>query len=600
MVIEILPDDVVAQIAAGEVVERPASVVKELVENSIDADSTSIHIEVSGGGRRLIRVTDNGHGIHTDEVERAFLRHATSKLRIIDDLYRMQTLGFRGEALASIASVSHVTLVTRHKADQTGLRLRLEGGRIAQQQAVGAPSGTTITVENLFFNTPARLKFLKSENTEKRQIVSVITRYAMAYPHIRFVLEQDGRENFRSSGSGQLADVVVQALGLETFKNMVEVGGQEIGSDGSITAVYGYASMPNLHRTDRTRIMLFVNGRAIQDTSLTYAVIQAYHTLLMNGKYPVAILMIELPTQEVDVNVHPTKAEVRFRDGNTVFVAVQRAVRTAVIGHAQTPAMRGGYYNAQGGTASSSAWSSTAHEGQETANQLDMDLSLRDPGQYPRQQPISQNAATAIPEGMGTPAKPRTLPVLRVVGQVGATYIVAEGPAGLYLIDQHAAHERILYEQFMDTYGQERQMTQHTLGSQTVNFSPEEAHLLEGNLDLLRAIGFTLEPFGPNTFVIRGVPAILADSDPLEVVSSIPQDLELGKKPGHESVEDKIILRVCKQAAVKAGQILSLREMQSLIQQLERCRSPHTCPHGRPTILHMTSDQLAREFGRMH
>lgn len=598
MVIEILADDVVAQIAAGEVVERPASVVKELVENAIDAGASSIHIEVNGGGRQLIRVSDDGQGILSHEVERAFLRHATSKLRSIDDLSNMLTLGFRGEALASIASVSRVTLVSRHQQEKNGQRIRLEGGQIQQRQAVGTPAGTVITVENLFYNTPARLKFLKSENTEKKQITGVITRYAMAYPGIRFVLEQDGREVFRSSGSGQLADVVVKALGLDSFKNMVEVDGQELCADGSIISVYGYASMPNLHRTDRSRIMLFVNGRSIQDSSLSYAVIQAYHTLLMTGKYPVAVLMIELPPQEVDVNVHPTKAEVRFRDSNAVFVAVQRSVRTAVIGYAQTPAMRGRYQDGR----SWGGWSASPSAAGDPVTQLDMELPLQDPGQYARQQrhQPQQDDPTAIPEGPGTPAKPRTLPVLRVVGQVAATYIVAEGPTGLYLIDQHAAHERILYEQFMEAYGQERAMAQHTLDSQTAEFAPEEARLIEDNLDLLAGIGLLLEAFGPNTFVIRSVPAMLADRDPLEVVRAIPQDLEQGRKPGHESVEEKIIVRVCKQAAVKAGQILSLREMQNLIQQLERCRSPHTCPHGRPTILHMSSDQLAREFGRMH
>jgi DNA mismatch repair protein MutL len=601
MTIHVLADDVVAQIAAGEVVERPASVVKELIENALDAGASSIHVEMVGGGQRRMRVSDDGSGILADEVEVAFSRHATSKLRTADDLSHIETLGFRGEALSSIVSVSRTSVVTRHREETAGTRLQIEGSALIQRQSVGAPVGTVITVDDLFFNTPARLKFLKSENTEKRQVVKIVTRYAMAYPHVRFILEQDGREVFRSSGSGSLADVIVKALGLDNFKNMVEVSGQETGRGGSTISVYGYTSMPGLHRTDRTRIILFVNGRSIQDSSLTYAVVQAYHTLLMNGRYPVSALMIDLPPDEVDVNVHPTKAEVRFRDANAVFVAVQRAVRTAVVAQSQSPHVRSGYFAPTGDVQPSSGWG----ESMESATQLDMDLTVDEPGQYAthraslERMPVDDDS-TAIPSGPGAPSRPRTLPVLRVVGQVGATYIVAEGPAGLYLIDQHAAHERILYEQFMEEHSRHDTIAQHTLEAQVIDLPPAEARLLEENLDSLQAIGISLESFGPNTFTIRSVPAMLADADPMEVISGIVEDLEQGKKPGHESVEDKIVIRVCKQAAVKAGQILSMTEMQGLIRQLERCQSPHTCPHGRPTILHMTSDQLAREFGRIH
>jgi DNA mismatch repair protein MutL len=598
MTIQVLPEDVVAQIAAGEVVERPASVIKELVENSLDAGATTIHVEVTGGGRRMMRVSDDGSGILTNEIELAFFRHATSKLRSIDDLMRIQTLGFRGEALASIASVSQLSVTTCHRSEQLGSQLRIEGGAVIRRRSVGAPAGTVITVENLFYNTPARLKFLKSENTEKRQIATVLTRYAMAYPNVRFVLAQDGREVFRSSGSGQLADVVVSALGLETFKNMIEVSGEDTSPAGVTIKVFGYTSMPSLHRTDRSRIIMFVNGRSVQDSSLSYAVVQAYHTLLMNGRYPVSVLLVDLPPEEVDVNVHPTKAEVRFRDANAVFVAVQRAVRTTVVAQSQTPHMRTSTSRSYAGWAANRASGNWQYAGGGNATQMDLDLTLDAPGQYPRQQ--EETEPTAIPAGIGAPTKPRTLPILRVVGQVGATYIVAEGPAGLYLIDQHAAHERILYEQFMEVHHQQQPVAQYTLDTQTIDLSPMEARLLEGYLDLLRHVGFDLEPFGPNTFAIRSVPAMLAQADPVEAVTGILADLELGKKPGEAAIEEMIILRVCKQAAVKAGQILSISEMQGLIRQLERCQSPHTCPHGRPTILHMSSDQLAREFGRIH
>jgi DNA mismatch repair protein MutL len=601
MPIHILPELVVAQIAAGEVVERPASVVKELMENALDAGAQHIRIEITGGGRQRIRVSDDGSGILPEEVELAFQRHATSKLTNAEDLASIETLGFRGEALASIASVSQLTIITRHASSASGILMQLAGSEIIRRQSVGAPVGTVITVENLFYNTPARLKFLKKENTEKRQIALYITRYAMAYPHVRFTLEQDGREVFRSTGSGQLADVIVSALGLDSFKNMVEVVSREsdIQSHRDVV-VNGYSSVPSLHRADRNHITLFVNGRWIQDTRLSYAITQAYHTFLMTGRYPVAVVLVKLPPSEVDVNVHPTKAEVRFRDPEGVFSAVQRAVRRAVVDLAQTPAMRGGRFGGIGLNHDNlSAWESSP-TGQ---RQLGMALDLYSAGNYTRtplvsQQP-TQDAPEAIPEGTEAPQRPRTLPILRVIGQIGATYIVAEGPSGLYLVDQHAAHERILYEQFMDEHARHEQVAQMSLTAQTLNLPPSESRLIEENIDILREVGFDLEPFGPNTFIVRSVPALLADQSPTEVIGGIIADLEAGTNPGQAAIEDKIITRVCKHGAIKAGQILSHDEMQSLIRQLERCRSPHTCPHGRPTMLHMTSEQLAREFGRL-
>lgn len=602
MSIQILPEIVVAQIAAGEVVERPASVVKELIENSLDAEAQNIRIEISSGGRQRIRISDDGCGIIPDEVALAFHRHATSKLRTTEDLESLETLGFRGEALASIASVSQLSIITRHKDSSSGLMLQFDGGQKTREQHIGAPIGTVITVENLFFNTPARLKFLKKENTEKRQIALFVTRYAMAYPYVRFILEQDGREVFRSNGSGRLPDVLVSALGLDSFKNMVEVSGLEPGREGRPEIhIFGYASAPSLHRADRNQITLFVNGRWIQDTRLSYAVTQAYHTFLMTGRYPVAVLMISLPPQEVDVNVHPTKAEVRFRDSEAVFAAVQRAVRRAVVDLAQTPAMRGGRYTGQV-FGHDMSWN-TPLPAQSNQSQLNLNLDLHDSGQHSRGSLVTHEETsddpTAIPSGLGAPLKPRTLPILRVVGQIGAMYIVAEGPSGLYLIDQHAAHERILYEQFMEQQARQEPVLQYALTAQTINLPPIEARLVEENLELLRNLGFELEGFGPNTFIIRGVPALLSDQSPLDVLGSVILDLESGSKPGQGTIEDKIVTHICKRAAIKAGQILGYDEMQAIIRQLERCQSPHTCPHGRPTMLHMTSEQLAREFGRM-
>ena len=581
MAIHVLQDEVIALIAAGEVVERPASALRELVENALDAGASHIEVSVDGGGRSSIQVSDNGHGIRAAELELAFQRHATSKLGNADDLNQIRTLGFRGEALASIAAVSRLRVRTRATEEKVGSALLLEGGDVVEREALGAPAGTLIGVENLFYNVPARLKFLKSPLTEKRHIAQVISRYALAWPQVRFTLEMDGRESFRSSGNGELADVLVATLGHEAARDMIAVGPPATHGGGA--QVSGYTSAPGLNRGDRSRITLFVNGRHVQDSSLIYAVIQAYHTLLMKGRFPLAVLMITLPPDQVDVNVHPAKSEVRFQRPGEIFSAVQRAVRNAVLG-ASSPAgrsdpdklSRAPEYESPS-PAADSAWS-----GRSRAT-----LRVED-----------DSALTAFPAGPEGPQRPRTLPLLRVIGQIGASFIVAEGPAGMYLIDQHAAHERILYEQFMERQSREVSMSQLTLAAQTLELPAAEANLVEASRDELRVIGFELEPFGMNTFLIRSIPALLADVEPREAVRGALEELEQGHSPGAAPVEQRLIRRVCKQAAVKAGTVLSREEMQGLVSQLERTQSPLTCPHGRPTLLHMSAEQLAREFGR--
>ena len=581
MRIQVLQDEVVARIAAGEVIERPAAVVRELVENALDAGASHIEVNVDGGGRSRIQVSDNGHGIRAAELELAFQRHATSKLGSADDLNHIRTLGFRGEALASIAAVSRLRVRTRATEEQVGSALLLEGGDVLEREALGAPGGTLITVENLFYNVPARLKFLKSPLTEKRHIAQVVSRYALAWTQVRFALELDGRESFRSSGNGELMDVLVATLGSEAARDMIAV--ETIATQVDSVQVSGYTSAPALSRGDRSRITLFVNGRHIQDSSLVFAVIQAYHTHLMKGRFPLAVLLITLPPNQVDVNVHPAKSEVRFQEPREVFSAVQRVVRNAVLG-TSSPA---------NGPDFGATFRAPSHES--PSPEADSVWSGRS---HPSPYTEDDAAVTAIPTGPEGPQRPRTLPLLRVIGQIGGTFIVAEGPAGMYLIDQHAAHERILYEQFMERQTREEAMSQLTLAVQTLELPAAEASLVEANQDELRAIGFELESFGKNTFLIRSIPALLADVEPREAVRGALEELEQGRPPGEAPVEQRLIRRVCKQAAVKAGTVLSREEMQGLVSQLERTQSPLTCPHGRPTLLHMSAEQLAREFGR--
>ncbi len=612
MPIRILTKVVAAQIAAGEVVERPASVVKELVENALDAGAHRVQVESDGGGRRLLRVTDDGSGIRAEEAELAFMPHATSKLESVDDLSHIQTLGFRGEALASIASVAQVTMLTRTAEETAGTLIRVRGGALAEQRAVGTPVGTVITVENLFFNTPARLKFLKAETTERRHIDTLVTRYAMAYPNVRFALMQDGRLAFQTTGNGSLADVLVEALGLETMREMIEVLPSEAPRpDLPPINVCGFTSSPSLNRNARSHITLFVNGRYIQDSSLSYAVTQAYHTLMPADRYPVAVLLITMPPEEVDVNVHPTKAEVRFRSADAVFSAVQRAVRRAVIKQSPVPALGETAFSPRESTAPAA---DTANYAPRTVQQ-NLDMPIQDTGYRSQHRPpyesnyarpesanFSRSAPTYSTPAASAPPQPtegrRTLPPLRVVGQVNATYIVAEGPAGMYLVDQHAAHERILYEQFMAQQAAKQPIAQRTLDALTFEFEPGSARLIEENLAVLNSIGFEIEAFGSNTFRVRAVPGILADRSPEDSIRLILDDLESGAEPGASTLEAKIILRVCKAAAVKAGQTLSYNEMQAMLRQLERTASPRTCPHGRPTMILLSSEQLAHEFGR--
>lgn len=595
MTIHVLPDQLASQIAAGEVVERPSSVVKELVENAIDAGATTITIDVRGGGRDLIQVADNGDGIPPTEMETAFKRHATSKLSSADDLWAIRTLGFRGEALAAISAVSRLTIVSREREATVGARLVLEGGEVTGRESVGAPAGTVIAVEQLFYNVPARLKFLKSVTTEKRLIDEFVTRYGLAYPGIRFRLSHDGRVTFQTSGSGVVADVLVAAYGPETTRQLLEIQPEQAGDasrsagDSPSSVVRGYVSDPALNWAGRHHIQLFVNGRLIRDSRLTFAVVQAYHTLLPVGRFPLSILFIELPPEEVDVNVHPTKIEVRFRSEAAIFSAVQRAVRRTLL---ETAPARGlGYW--PGVEHPLPGWAGYRQEDDRQATpagQLDIPWQLRGPGP---EEPAEPTDSDMLP---GTSS--RRLPVMRVIGQVGAAYIIAEGPDGLYLIDQHAAHERILYEQFL---GQRRGLkvaSQGLVAASTVYLSPSQSRLIEDQMPLLAELGFEIESFGPNAFRVRAVPAILARSDPAVALAAVVADLENEMTPLKSHAEALVIKRVCKTAAVKAGQTLSRAEMEAMMLQLEACDVPHTCPHGRPTLIHLSAAQLARQFGR--
>jgi DNA mismatch repair protein MutL len=592
MPIHLLSPEVASQIAAGEVVERPASVVKELLENSLDAGAKQITIHIREAGIRLVEVSDDGCGIPMEEILLSIERHATSKLSSADDLFKIETLGFRGEALASIGSVARLTITSRFTGSLTGGRLRVEGGHTGKLQTVGSSVGTVVTVEDLFYNVPARLKFLKHPTTERRHIDEMVTRYALAYPHVQLRLYQDERPALMTSGNGNRREILATLYGVEVARQMLEVLAEE-----DDLSVRGYISPISLTRSNRREIVFFVNRRPVQDPALGTALVQAYHTLLMVGRYPLSMLFLQLPAETVDVNVHPTMAEVRFKNADLVFRGVQRAVRRALLAHTPVPSIGGSLHwhdsqaNLGYGRQIDPAWTISS----------DLNQHPIPPGGPSSDTTTNVSLKQGGLAGVG-------IPLLRLVGQIASAYLVAEGPDGLYLIDQHAAHERVLFENFMTMWAASNHAedkdqkgnipSQVLLQPVSVDLPPASARLIDEQLPILNRLGFQVEPFGKGSYLVRSIPSLLVGMDPSAALAVIVEDFEEDESPLQAESEARIIARVCKRAAVKAGQALSQEEQKALLSDLEACQSPRTCPHGRPTMIHLSVDLLERQFGR--
>jgi DNA mismatch repair protein MutL len=590
MTIRVLPLEVASQIAAGEVVERPASVVKELLENSLDAGAKSVVVKISGAGRTLIQVADDGSGIPAGELRLAVERHATSKLVSADDLFCIATLGFRGEALASIGSVSRMTITSRTSEYSAGARLHVEGGTISRLEEVGAPIGTVVSVEELFYNVPARLKFLKQDMTERRAIDTLVARYALAYAHVRIKLSEGNTPSLQTSGDGDRRAILAALYGVDTARQMLDVVAEEDGFKLS-----GFISPTMLTRSNRKEITFFVNGRWVQDTPLIAALLQAYHTLLMVGRYPLATMFLEVPPEEVDVNVHPAKAEVRFRNPDKVFSFVQRSTRRAIL--AFTPVPQVATQNLWGRGASEAGTIDPGWSLGHDESNVESRISGSEGDAANRLTATTDAPQFAVPNPQFTNAN-LSVPLLRLIGQIGATYLVAEGPDGLYLIDQHAAHERVLFEKLMAQHDQKTIPSQALLEPAVVNLHPASAKLLEDQLPVLQHFGFHVEPFGQNSYQVRAMPTLFAKSDPAAALHALVEDFEEDETPLQDELEAKIAGRVCKRLAVKAGQVLTPDEQRGLLNDLETCTSPRTCPHGRPTMIHLSVDTLERQFGR--
>src|SRR3989440_5478482 len=471
-----------AKIAAGEVVERPASVVKELLENAIDAGATRVRVELEGGGQALIRVQDDGRGIPADEVDLAFQRHATSKLAVLDDLFRIRTLGFRGEALPSIAAVAAVELATRAAGASHGTVMHAHGSEVTAATPRGLPYGTTVTVRDLFAAVPARLKFLKSRAGEVAAVQGVVAHYAMAYPQLRLAFYSDGRPVFSSPGSGALADVLGALYGAEVVGRMLE-----LRAEHRETTVRGLTSPPDITRPSRSYQSFFVNGRWVRNRMLTVALEEAYHTHLMVGRHPICVVYLSLPPELVDVNVHPAKTEVKFLFDREVFAAVRNAASAAVLATMPEPGR------------TLAGLDPPADDSSATAQQaLDLEAPAGLPGPGPR-----DGAA-------GPMARPRSamMPLLRVLGQASNLYIIAEGPDGVYMVDQHAAHERVLFDELMAAAPQRPIEAQFLLEPLAIELSPAQFETLEECAADLEPLGFQVEPFGTAACLVRAVPAV--------------------------------------------------------------------------------------------
>lgn len=630
-----LSELVANQIAAGEVVERPASVIRELLDNAIDAGATKIDVIVSGGGLTRMEVQDNGCGMDEDDLVLSIIRHATSKLRTMDDFRKLHTLGFRGEALPSIASVSHMILRSRVEGHPGGIELRVTGGEKIDQAPIGMARGTRVTVEDLFYNTPARLKFVRSLQTEVSHITEVVTKRAMAYPAIAFTLKVDGKLTFLTPGSGDLTSVFLSLYGADVTKRALAVHG--VRPD---LRVHGLIGAPQDARTARHAMWFYVNQRPIRSQALQYAVIEGYGTALFKGRYPLTALFLEMDPALVDVNIHPSKLEVRFSEEQDVRDAVTRAIQAALMTGLYIPDLSekespvdellqlrerphdDAYLSKQLAISDADgvdrmSYSASHHVQDSDAGGYESQSregEFRQTRQvYTRVQSASSSPSTPLGAELAealtrTPAREQTVsqePVddlqdrarLRPIAQALTMYVVAEDDEAVYLIDQHAAHERILYERFMKMAGAGTTQEQELLVPLTYSLTPAAFLRVMERITDAKRMGLVYEPFGEHDLVVRAVPlwwqGIPLDRMVQETIDTFLEDEGADQK----TWEKRVILRACK-AAIKANQRLSMMEMQALLDELSTLQNPFTCPHGRPTALRIGRDRLEKEFRR--
>ncbi len=602
-----LADELSNKIAAGEVVERPASVVKELVENSIDANSTWIKIELVEAGLKLIKITDDGDGIEEDDSVIAFERHATSKIVDEHDLFRVKTLGFRGEALASIASVSHLTLKTS-TGEKAGTELTIIGGEIKGKNKSDKRKGTEITVEHLFFNTPARLKYLKTVHTELGHITDVIQNMALSHPNIRFECEHNNKRIFFTNGNGDLRQVVQQIYGYQVARNMFEINNESLDYD-----ITGLISKPELTRSARKYMTLIVNGRYIKNPYINKAILEGYHTFLPIGRFPLVILKIEMDPYLVDVNVHPAKTEVRFSKERELFDIVKNTINERLKKERLIPS---GVKKEKTKSEQTSLTFNDVNKDEYEGNHLkeqEQPLNYQSVHMNPLIDDINDVPIPSIDEAIdhfenqeeniratsSHPNKIDRMPDMYPIGQLHGTYILAQNEQGMYMIDQHAAQERIKYEYYKKQLGKPAEQLQELAIPLTFEFTNQEAMVIEENREFFENVGLFLEPFGNHSYIIRSHPSWFPKGEEEEVIRDMIDELIDHRMIDLEKIrEEAAILMACKRS-IKANHYLNRAEMEYLLNDLRQCDSPFTCPHGRPVIIHFSDYEIKRMFKRI-
>ncbi|MFT4037564.1 MAG: DNA mismatch repair endonuclease MutL [Thermomicrobiales bacterium] len=576
MTLRLLDERTIGKIAAGEVVERPVSVVKELLENALDAGATRIRVTVKGGGTDLIEVVDNGCGMSPAELPLAVQRHATSKLAAFEDLDRLATLGFRGEALPSIGAVSELAIRSRPADASHASLLRLTFGELAPVVSVGASGGTTVTVRDLFGNVPARRKFLRQPGTEAGYIQRAVAAYAAVYPNVAVDLHVDARRAFTTDGAGDAISAATAAWGAEVGHAAIPLEPLDESAAVPGITVEGWVSSPEVSRSHRQGIIIFVNGRWVQNRALAFALEEAYHSLLLVGRHPLAAVHVRLDPAQVDVNVHPTKAEVKFADERAACRALQRSVHSALARrvHADLPGIT-------------------------FAPIPTMPAAQQSPIPFapPRSAPSTLVGEPVAPPTNGSaPAHPSGVPMLRVLGQISGSFIIAEGPDGMYMIDQHAAHERIMYERILEQLRNREVATQPMLDPLVVELAPEELAAYERSSRELAEIGFEIDRWDGGAVAVRAIPALIKGVDVAERLRLILRELADGGQG--DSWLDAVAISTACHTSIRANQTLSIPEMRELVMQLERTSQPRACGHGRPTMLHMSGIDMERQFQR--
>lgn len=604
--VKLLDINTINKIAAGEVVERPASCVKELVENAIDAGARRIEVEIQNGGKALIRVTDDGAGMNRDNAALSVRRHATSKLSTVADLQNISTLGFRGEALPTIAAVSKFTLQTRRADDELGTKITIDGGKIQDTHEIGCKIGTTVLVEDLFFNTPARLKFLKATPTEANKIHDFLIKLALSRPEIAFRFINGNRVALSTPGNGKLLDVLSAIYGTELTDSLLT-----LSLDADDLKLRGYVTKPNILKSHRGWQAFIINGRVVESRTISKAVDEAYKSLIPKTGFPLAVVTIDVPQNSIDVNVHPQKIELKFEDEGKIFKSVYRAVREAVEGKESAT---------EHDLTEVAAAPETPHFEQlkieepppkkisERNKKPDDDLNFEQALSKVAEKKTIRNEelgirnenTSSIPNSsLLIPHSVKPALELEPIGQVAQCYIVAQGGTDLYIVDQHAAHERILFDR-LSGYA-ERVPAQGLLIHRVLKFDSRETELIEKNLAVFAELGFTMEPSGENEFRLTEVPVDASDTDAENLLRGIVEEIFTGVNEADDiakKIRQSILATTACKAAIKAGQELNLRQMQILLNDLAKTAHPHTCPHGRPTIIKFSSGDLAKMFKR--